>query len=86
LIDNTNLDESYIFKISIKIRFFNVTIGIKIPLFLVSVTTEPGRSLLQFVTTNCLITINFAATMTTAAIKTKDIEVENLGYKETIWN
>ena len=34
---------------------FDVTIGIKIPFFRVSVTVEPGCSLLQFVTTNCLI-------------------------------
>ena len=36
-------------------QFFDVTIGIKIPFFRVSVTIEPGRSLLQFVTTKCLI-------------------------------
>ena len=35
---------------------FDITIDIKIPFFRVSVTIEPGRSLLQFVTTNCLIT------------------------------
>ena len=34
---------------------FDVAIGIKIPVFRVLVTIEPGRSLLQFVTTNCLI-------------------------------
>ena len=49
-----NLDETYIFKISIKMRF-DATIGIKIPFFRVSVTIEPGHSLLQFVTMNCLI-------------------------------
>ena len=50
----TNLDETYIFNISIKCNSFDVTIGVEIPLFTVSVTIEPGRSLLQFVTTNCL--------------------------------
>ena len=50
----TKLDETYIFKIGIKIQFFDVTIGIKIHFFRVSSTTEPGRCLLQFVTTNCL--------------------------------
>ena len=35
---------------------FVVAIDIKIPFFKVLVTIEPGRSLLQFVTTNCLIT------------------------------
>ena len=52
----TDLGETYIFKISIKMRFFDVTIGIKIPFFGVPVTIEPDRSLLQFVTANCLIT------------------------------
>ena len=41
-------------KSALKWNFFDVTIGIKIPFFRVSVTIEPGRSLLQFVTTNCL--------------------------------
>ena len=50
----SKLDETYIFKISIKMRFFDVTIVIKILFFRVSVTIEPGRSLLQFVTMNCL--------------------------------
>ena len=44
-----------IFKISIKCNSFNVTIGIKAPFFSVLVTNELGRSLLQFVTTNCFI-------------------------------
>ena len=50
----TKLDETYIFKINIKWDSFDVGIGIKIPFFRVLVTIEPGRSLLQFVTTNCL--------------------------------
>ena len=37
-----------------QIDSFGVTIGIKIPFYRVLVTIEPGRSLLQFVTTNCL--------------------------------
>ena len=32
----------------LKCNSFDVTIGIKIPFFRVSVTVEPGRSLLQF--------------------------------------
>ena len=35
-------------------RFFNIIIIIKFPLFRVSVTIEPGRCLLELVTTNCL--------------------------------
>ena len=41
-------------KSALKCDSFDVTIGMKIPFFRVSVTIEPGRSLLQFVTTNCL--------------------------------
>ena len=41
-------------KSALKFDSFDVTIGIKIPFFRVLVTIEPGRSLLQFVTTNCL--------------------------------
>ena len=46
-------------KSALKFDSFDVTIGIKIPFFRVLVTIEPGRSLLQFVTTNCLIHIDF---------------------------
>ena len=42
-------------KSALKCHSFGVAIGIKIPFFRVLVTIEPGRSLLQFVTTNCLI-------------------------------
>ena len=42
-------------KSALKCDSFDVCIGIKIPFFRVLVTIEPGRSLLQFVTTNCLI-------------------------------
>jgi hypothetical protein len=42
----TKRDETYIFEISIKSYSFDVPIGIKIPFFRVSVTIEPGRSLL----------------------------------------
>ena len=42
-------------KSALKYNSFDVTIGIKISFYRVSVTIEPGRSLLQFVTTNCLI-------------------------------
>ena len=42
----TKLDETYIFKISIKIQFFYVSIGIKSSFFRVSVYIEPGHSLL----------------------------------------
>ena len=44
---------------ALKCDSFDVTIGIKIPFFGVSVTIAPGRSLLQFVTTNCLIIFDF---------------------------
>ena len=62
-------------KSALKCDSFDVNIGIKIPFFRVSVTIEPGRSLLQFVTTNCLIpdkyiiVINAMYENNTAAIK-----------------
>ena len=42
-------------KSALKCDSFDVAIGTKIPFFRVLVTIEPGRSLLQFVTTNCLL-------------------------------
>ena len=42
-------------KSALKCDSFDVAIDIKIQFFRVLVTIEPGRSLLQFVTTNCLI-------------------------------
>ena len=52
----TKPDETYIYvKSALKCDSFDVAIDIKIQFFRVLVTIEPGRSLLQFVTTNCLI-------------------------------
>ena len=45
-------------KSALKYDSFDLAIGIKILFFRVSVTIEPGRFLLQFVTTNCLIQLN----------------------------
>ena len=42
-------------KSALKCDSFDVAIDIKIQFFRVLVTIEPGRSLLQFVTTNCFI-------------------------------
>ena len=42
-------------KSALKCDSFDVAIDIKILFFRVLVTIQPGRSLLQFVTTNCLI-------------------------------
>ena len=47
-------------KPALKCDSFDVAIGIKIFFFRVLVTIEPGRSLLQFVTTNCLISVLFS--------------------------
>ena len=44
-------------KSALKCDSFDVAIDIKIQFFIVLVTIEPGRSLLQFVTTNCLIPV-----------------------------
>jgi hypothetical protein len=46
LIGKIKLDETYIFEIRNKSDSFDVSIGIKIPFFRVSVTIEPGCSLL----------------------------------------
>ena len=43
-------------KSALKRDSFDVAIDVKIQFFRVLVTIEPGRSLLQFVTTNCLKT------------------------------
>ena len=40
--------------LALKSDSFDVTIGIEIPFFRILFTIEPGRSLLQFVTTSCL--------------------------------
>ena len=42
-------------KSALKYNSFDVALGIKIQFFSVLVTIEPGHSLLQFFTTNCLI-------------------------------
>ena len=49
-----NLMKLIYLKSALKCYSFDVAIGIKILFFRVLVTIEPGRSLLQFVTTNCL--------------------------------
>ena len=54
IISNSKLDETYI-KRSLKCDSFDVTIDFNILFFRVLVTIEAGRSLLQFVTTKCLI-------------------------------
>jgi len=41
-------------KSALKCNFSDVAIGIKISFFTVLVNIEPGRSLLQFFTVNCL--------------------------------
>ena len=51
----TKLDETLYLKSALKCDAFDVAIDIKIQFFRVLVTIEPDRSLLQFVTTNCLI-------------------------------
>ena len=45
-------------KSALKCDSFDVAIDIKIQFFRVLVTIEPGRSLLQFVTTNCLMILS----------------------------
>ena len=40
---------------ALKCNSFDVSIGVKVLFFRVSVTVEPGRSLLEYVTRNCLM-------------------------------
>ena len=51
----TKLDETSHLKSALKCDSFDLTIGIKIVLLRVSVTIEPVGSLLQFLTTKCLM-------------------------------
>ena len=44
--DTIKPDETYKLELIIKVRLFHVSIGIKILFFTVSVTIEPGHSLL----------------------------------------
>ena len=55
-IRSLNLFKLIYLKSALKCNSVDVTIVIKISFFRVLVIIEPGRSLLQFVTTNCLIT------------------------------
>ena len=55
-------------KSSVKSDSLDGTIGIKTSFFRVSVTIEPGRSLLRFVTTNCLINNNSSDTSCSTSI------------------
>ena len=48
-------------KSALKFDSFDVTIGIAIQSFRVLVTIEPGCSLIQFVTTNCLKPFDLAS-------------------------
>ena len=48
-------------KPALKCDSFDVAIDIKIKFYRVLVTIEPGRSLLQFVTTNCLTGLYYYA-------------------------
>ena len=50
-------------KSALKCDSFDVAISVIIPFFRVSVTIEPGRSLLQFVTTNYLTNLKIRANL-----------------------
>ena len=63
-------------KSALKCDSFDVAIGIKIPFFRVLVTIEPGRSLLQFVTTNCFIGVvaSLGANAQASSLKDKKLK------------
>ena len=72
----TRFDETCIFEISIKMWFFWCNYCYKILFFRVSITIDPGRSLLQFVTTNYLIS---------HGIMPANIQFEFIGFLEFSW-
>ena len=57
---NLKLMKLIYLKSALKCNAFDVTIIIKIPFFRISVTIDPGHSLLHFAATNCLISTNLA--------------------------
>ena len=74
-------------KPALKCDSFDIAIGIKIPFFRVLVTIEPGRSLLQFVTTNCLTSVVIEGTpdiIKSSDIKNPDIIKRCLGEMWTM--
>ena len=63
-------------KSALKCDTFDVAIDIKILFFRVLVTIEPGRSLLQFVTTNCLIFFVFRIPLTYSGVPWHKIKIK----------
>ena len=61
-------------KSALKCDSFDVAIDIKIQFFRVLVTIEPDRSLLQFVTTNCLIVCVLCSTNNKLSLKNVSAE------------
>ena len=77
-------------KSALKCDSFDVAIDIKIQIFRVLVTIEPGRSLLQLVTTNCLICFAIKINMRFKIIKQNNAPFcsngKNLNIKDSIVN
>ena len=67
-------------KPALKCDSFDIAIGIKIRFFRVLVTIEPGRSLLQFVTTNCLNGETAQSTRNSLATQTKKFIMGEIGW------
>ena len=65
-------------KSALKFDSFDVAIDIKILLFRVLVTMEPDRSLLQFVTTNCLTKADKGNTLVVMDTKDYDSKLNTL--------
>jgi len=61
-------------KSALKCDSFDVAIGIKIPFLRVSVTIEPSHSLLQFVSTKCLIASTHASSITDLAARKNSLQ------------
>ena len=73
-------------KSALKCDSFDVAIDIKIQFFRVLVTIEPGRSLLQFVTTNCLIMCLLSFAVSIYMKKKKKTKKMTRYPPEMLWN
>ena len=72
-------------KSALKYDSFDVAIDIKIQFFRVLVNIEPGRSLLQFVTTSCLIFVNLDALFLAIVISMLILWLGEQTLIEAIW-
>ena len=71
-------------KSALKSDSFDISFSIEIPFFRVSFTIEPGRSLLQFVTTNCLIPRLLSALKVSYMFSRRNLNKKSIQQKDTL--